>query len=52
MGVWRLDLIENKRQFDDQVCHLLGIDPAGFTGTEDEFYDAVHTEDREMLKVK
>lgn len=50
MGVWRLDLIENRRHFDDQVCHLLGIAPAKFTGTEEEFYRAVHSEDREMLK--
>ena len=48
MGVWRLDLIENKRHFDDQVCHLLGIDPAKFTGTAEEFYKAVHPDDREM----
>ena len=50
MGVWRLDLIEKKRHFDDQVCHLLGIAPAKFTGTEEEFYKAVHPDDREMLK--
>ncbi len=50
MGVWRLDLIESKRHFDDQVCHLMGIDPAKFTGTEEEFYKAVHPGDREMLK--
>jgi len=50
MGVWHLDLIENKRHFDDQVCHLLGIAPAGFTGTAEEFYKAVHPDDREMVK--
>ena len=50
MGVWHLDLIKNKRHFDDQVCHLLGIDSAKFTGTEEEFYNAVHPDDHEMLK--
>lgn len=50
MGVWHLDLIEKKRFFDDQVCHLFDIDPAKFTGTEAEFYNAVHPDDREMLK--
>jgi PAS domain S-box-containing protein len=50
MGVWRIDLVENKRYFDDQVCHLLGIDPAKFTGTPEELYTAVHPHDREMLK--
>lgn len=50
MGVWHLDLIENKRHFDDQVCHLLGITRAKFTGTEEEFYKAVHSDDHEVLK--
>jgi len=50
MGVWSLDLIENTRHFDDQVCHLLGIDPAKFTGTTDEFLNAVHPDDRDILK--
>ncbi len=49
MGVWHIDLIENKRHFDDQVCHLLGIARAKFTGTAEEFYKAVHPDDREML---
>ena len=52
MGVWHWDLVEDKRFFDDQVCHLLGIDPAKFTGTAEEFYQAVHPDDREMLKVE
>ena len=50
MGVWHLDLIENKRHFDDQVCHLLGIAPAKFTGTAEEFYKVVHPDDREMIR--
>jgi PAS domain S-box-containing protein len=50
MGVWRLDLIENKRHFDHQVCHLLGVAPAEFTGTEEEFYKVVHSDDRGMLR--
>ena len=50
MGVWHWDLIEDRRTFDDQVCRLLGIEPATFTGGADEFFDVVHPEDREMLK--
>ena len=50
MGVWRLDLIENRRHFDDQVCRLLGIAPAKFTGTAEEFYEALHPDDRETVK--
>ncbi len=50
MGVWDLDLMENKRRYDNQVCHLLGTDPAEFTGTAEEFFKAVHPDDREMIK--
>ncbi|MCK9365228.1 MAG: EAL domain-containing protein [Syntrophales bacterium] len=50
MGVWRFDIIENKRYFDDQVCHFLGINPATFTGAAEEFYGAVHPDDRETIK--
>ena len=49
MGVWHLDLIQDKRHFDDQVCHLLGIDPAKFCGTAEEFFGVVHPDDREMI---
>jgi PAS domain S-box-containing protein len=50
MGVWHWDLIEDKRFFDNQVCDLLRIDQAKFTGTADEFLNAVHPDDREVLK--
>jgi PAS domain S-box-containing protein len=50
MGVWQWDLIKDRRFFDDQVCRLLGIDQAKFTGTADEFFNAVHPDDREVLK--
>jgi PAS domain S-box-containing protein len=50
MGVWHWDLIKDKRFFDDQVCHLLGIAPGKFTGTADGFFNVVHPDDREVLK--
>lgn len=50
MGMWYWDITENKRYFDDRVCHLLGINPATFTGTVEEFYGAVHPDDRERIK--
>jgi PAS domain S-box-containing protein len=46
MGVWRWDIIENRRWFDDQVCRLLGITPAEFTGTADEVLNVIHPDDR------
>jgi PAS domain S-box-containing protein len=49
IGVWRLDIAEGKRVFDDQVCRLLGIDAAEFTGTPDEFFRVVHPDDHEAV---
>ncbi len=49
MGVWRLDLNERKRHFDDEVCRCLGLDPARFGGTAEEFYSAVHPDDRARI---
>ena len=40
MGVWHLDIAENKRHFDEQVCHLLGLDSRKLKGTADEFFTA------------
>jgi PAS domain S-box-containing protein len=50
MGVWRWEIKENRRYFDDLTCQLLGIDAATFTGTAEEFLRAVHPEDREKIK--
>ena len=50
MGVWHFDIIDNVRVFDDQVCRLLGIDPAVFTGSAEEFFEALHPEDVKKVK--
>jgi diguanylate cyclase (GGDEF)-like protein/PAS domain S-box-containing protein len=50
MGVWILDIETNKRTFNAQMYILLGIDPATFGGTAEEFYAAVHPDDREKIK--
>jgi PAS domain S-box-containing protein len=50
MGVWSLDLAENKRVFDAQVCHLLGIDPVKFSGTAKEFFSVVHPDDHDAIR--
>ncbi len=49
MGVWHWDIKQNRRHFDNQVCHLLGIVPESFTGTEEEFFRIVHAGDREKV---
>ncbi len=49
MGVWSWDIHEDKRQFDDQACRLLGFDPETFSGAAEEFFRAVHPDDRETI---
>jgi PAS domain S-box-containing protein len=50
MGIWHLDLIENRRHFDEQTCRLLGLDAACFRGTAEEFIGVLHPDDRERVK--
>ena len=50
MGSWVLDVVENKRDFDAQTCHLLGIDHATFKGSPEEFFRVVHPNDRDTIE--
>jgi PAS domain S-box-containing protein len=50
MGVWQFNVVEDKRVFDNQVCSLLGLDPATFGGTTAELFAAVHPDDREKVQ--
>jgi PAS domain S-box-containing protein len=50
MGVWRWDIPADRRTFDDQVCRLLGLDPARFSGRAAEFFGVLHPDDRPMLR--
>ncbi|MEI6423100.1 MAG: PAS domain-containing protein, partial [Lentisphaerota bacterium] len=49
MGVWQFNVVEDKRVFDNQVCSLLGLEPATFGGTAAEFFAVVHPDDREKV---
>jgi PAS domain S-box-containing protein len=50
MGIWYFDIIEGKRTFDKQTCLLLGIDQAKFKGTEEEFLQVLHPDDRNKVR--
>ncbi len=50
MGAWHWDISEDKRYFSDQMCALLGINPATFQGTTEEFFAVMPPEDREAVK--
>ena len=50
MGIWHWDIKQNTRTFDEQVCRLLGLDPGTFGGTAEEFFGALHPEDRGRVR--
>jgi PAS domain S-box-containing protein len=50
MGVWTLDIVKNKRYFDNQTFFLLGINPKTFTGNPEEFFGVIHPNDVERVK--
>ncbi len=50
MGVWSWDIQNDIRYFDQQVCTLLGLKPNLFGGTSDEFFFAIHPDDRANVK--
>lgn len=50
MGAWHLNLIENRRYFDETTCGLLGLDPATFGGNAEEFFAVVHPGDHAAIR--
>ncbi|MBI1766974.1 MAG: PAS domain-containing sensor histidine kinase [Bacteroidetes bacterium] len=50
MGIWSWNIKTNKRTFDKKILHLLGIAGNTFKGTPNEFFNAVHPEDRDALE--
>ena len=50
MGIWSWDIKTGQRKFDEKILDLLGIDSKTFKGTSEEFYNAVHPDDRQMLQ--
>ncbi len=50
MGAWHWDLPAQSLYFDEQACHLLGLDPATFGGTEEEVFRVIHPDDRKMVR--
>jgi len=50
MGAWHWEIKNDKRNFDQVSCSLLGIDFSKFTGSPNEFFDIVHPDDRMNLK--
>jgi PAS domain S-box-containing protein len=49
MGVWQMDIPTEQRIYDEQACRILGLDPAMFRGTLEEFMAVVHPDDRQRV---
>jgi PAS domain S-box-containing protein len=50
MGTFEWDIVNDKRIWDDGVHRLLMTNPLTFTGTAEEFYRVIHTDDRDAVK--
>ena len=46
MGIFEWDIATDRRFFDERVHRLLGIRPDHFSGTSEEFFQAIHPDDR------
>jgi len=46
MATFEWDIVENKRTWSEGVHRLLGTKPETFTGAAEEFFQAIHPEDR------
>jgi PAS domain S-box-containing protein len=46
IGTWVYDLAGNKLYFDNKASQLLGFAPGSFKKSDDEFFEAIHPDDR------
>lgn len=51
IGTWVFDLTGNKRYFDKKACQLFGFLPGQYKKTEEEFFNAIHPEDLNDLRI-
>ena len=51
MGIWSLDIANDIRHFDAAACHLFGINPKTFSGTPDEFFSILNTDDLARVRL-
>ncbi len=45
IGIWELDIVNNKLIWDEQMLYLYGIEPDTFRGTYEAWHDGVHPDD-------
>jgi PAS domain S-box-containing protein len=49
IGYWKLDLLKNKLFWSEEVYNILGVDKDRSKLTYELFFQAIHSEDREMF---
>jgi diguanylate cyclase (GGDEF)-like protein len=49
LGGWEWDLVHDRLEVSDAVCHILGILPASFNHTQSAYLDCVHEGDRNLV---
>jgi len=49
IGVWDLDWVENRLDWDDWMLKMYGLEPDQFDGTYEAWQDQVHLEDRDAV---
>jgi PAS domain S-box-containing protein len=50
LGIWERDLVRNVSIWDDRILETFGYARDAFAGTDEEFFDRVHPEDRPALQ--
>jgi PAS domain S-box-containing protein len=49
VGSWKLDLVDNRLIWSDEVYRIFGLTPQEFEATYETFMEAVHPDDRTMV---
>ena len=49
MGVWNHDLVTGRVEWSEELERVFGLQPGGFAGTTEAFYDCVHPDDRHRV---
>lgn len=49
IGYWEFDLAEGKLHWSKQVYEIYAVDPTEFTPSEENFYEFVHPEDKNLV---
>ncbi len=50
MGSWEYDMVNDRREWDDETLRIFGVTRESFGGSSAEFFALVHPDDREALR--